>query len=821
MSRSLASDILAEKDKLFSRPFPSAVFHFGGSVGDIYLSEFDALIAGVKHVGCVETWGEYGALSQLLDGMFSTDSMRLRIINHPLFGSPKKRFTDLWAGLGVEGIEVDVYQNFLKTDAPGTILQALMFAGVMRPQSYWPDLCEIELAPISEKYLNFEISFPIDQTDFPNADVDDVGKRANQIYGSLKKVRCHAVVAGPNSVVRATMGTSDTTVPIWDDFYDIVPSSGTVIVGNEKIAYTSKSGAAGARVLGGLTRGSGSTPIESHLKDDVIMQLLNSYIYLVAGHPMVAVDAVYVEYRGKQIPLAPSQYTVNLNNTTLVSGRNLTTITFTSPPLIATKDGASIVDSIGVNDGIGVSDGIGVNDTIGISQSLTETTWTQNTADQSGSQVNVALGATDIAVNFNAQNKTKSSGNFEEQITFRINSITVVPSAVFSVGVVDGNNVEQTIITSGTVGGSATANMIASVYGGIRIRLHTTSNAGYTLGYYIGGKSASYLVSNTVSKTGAATKTGSASKTGSATKTGTVSLSSISSAEKIIGDAILVTGRGYADDGSGTYTGTPNALIEKPADVMHHLARFVSSVPSNRIDAASFQAARADAPSSHKFGGNLIERSSNLKTLMLALGIQSRIKIDWPADKLIARFLKTSYGSPLKTITRDQIGATKSADGIETTLRLSHTPVEDLVNVVNLYYGRRDWGVSNRQDSFTKISKTSDATSITKYRTREQKDRFLFDFIADNNSAMADDLRDFWLARLKEPARVAEFEAFLDQLELLPGDLVALDYLVGASEKFDNLAGANKFLLEELKISPQTPARGQAPMVRLKFREVS
>ncbi len=35
MSRSLSAAVITEKDSLWNRPFYSAVFHFGGSVGDV------------------------------------------------------------------------------------------------------------------------------------------------------------------------------------------------------------------------------------------------------------------------------------------------------------------------------------------------------------------------------------------------------------------------------------------------------------------------------------------------------------------------------------------------------------------------------------------------------------------------------------------------------------------------------------------------------------------------------------------------------------------------------------------------------------------
>ncbi len=60
-----------------------------------------------------------------------------------------------------------------------------------------------------------------------------------------------------------------------------------------------------------------------------------------------------------------------------------------------------------------------------------------------------------------------------------------------------------------------------------------------------------------------------------------------------IGDKQLTaSGNGYLDDADGYYTGTANALIEHPADQLHHLARTIVSIPEEFMARGSFGALR-------------------------------------------------------------------------------------------------------------------------------------------------------------------------------------------------------------------------------------
>jgi hypothetical protein len=101
-----------------------------------------------------------------------------------------------------------------------------------------------------------------------------------------------------------------------------------------------------------------------------------------------------------------------------------------------------------------------------------------------------------------------------------------------------------------------------------------------------------YELSKIVTYVPSLTKTGGASRSGDITKTGTVALTGNSSANTVIGRVVTANIEGYKDDGSGTYTGTPDALIERPDHVFKHLLVSVMGETSGDIG-ASFAASGA------------------------------------------------------------------------------------------------------------------------------------------------------------------------------------------------------------------------------------
>lgn len=940
MSRSLAAAFVTEKNRLWAEPFNSAVFHFGGTVGDIFVSDRDVTISANVHKGVVKEWGEHEESVDPADGNFQIASRTITLNNFPIFGSPAKRFTDLWSGIGVEGVEVDFYQNFRQIGTT-TILQELAFKYVCNPVDYTPITVTLELISVSEKYLGLkEVSEPIDRSDFPLASMDAIGKRAPVIYGSAKKVQAQAVKAVPGSILREAMTSSQTTASVYDEIWDILPSSGSGQIGAEKFSYTGKGGVAGSRTLTGLTRGADGTTAEAHNAGEAVFFFPGDFIYLVAGHKVKAISKVYVRQGDKFIPVDASRYTVELGNTTLVSGRTLAIIKFTVPAL-----------------------------------------QTERLYEQKGT-----FNATGSYINFGGQDKTKNSGKFEYALMWEADPTTIGageqvyilratspgsehPNLILIEGDAAGkvvNNVGSPYefvdnhfheLESGTnrfdIGhlgvtinvegatvkyraASAIDDPLASLQPEQRV-VHLQKASGTTVDVSsgtgvtyavpfgtqektkIGGKfryrfrwsgfvydkanSKFYIKRHTNSSTETPLVFYQANSAGqeivnlstveweddhwhdaSTTRRFEVVFSKVigsftivqrfsifpvevqydiqnpgaavhvdhllptSTADLVNGGKVFVDVDGYQDDGIGTYTGVANALIEKPADILHHLARVVGGVPAGYVNSAAFVTARNNSPTSYKLSGVLTDRSANLKTLMLVLAQQTRLHVDWPADKLTCYLeFYGGFGPPasLKQMTEDNV----MEDGGDTSLRASRTPLEEIINVINLRHGR-DWSMARDEGAFLSVRpEARDASSVTKYGERKDDEQFWYDFIDKDNSSMADEIRDFKLARFKEPARRLKFNCKLDQFELLPGDIFTMRFYskqpgtsggitmpaggivvpVGgivvetatAGEFFDNLDGTQKFLVEAVRHHPGNGREESPTRMAMTMREVS
>jgi len=84
---------------------------------------------------------------------------------------------------------------------------------------------------------------------------------------------------------------------------------------------------------------------------------------------------------------------------------------------------------------------------------------------------------------------------------------------------------------------------------------------------------------------------------------------------------------GYADDGSGTYTGSASAAIQKAPDVAYWLLRVAMGLTSSQLDAASFVAARAGASTLAAYIGALGEETIEIGEILERIGAGSHADI--------------------------------------------------------------------------------------------------------------------------------------------------------------------------------------------------
>lgn len=936
----LTSDYKIELARKAAAPLMSAVFHFPAPTGDVFVSDRECTIGGQAHRGPVASFGNYKESLKARDGNFQIGHMPMEILNTPIFGAPAARFSDLWAGVALEGLEVDVYQNFRQ--AGGTILQAPFHSFVMRRGIYTPRTCAFDLISVSEKYLDKkEIGFLIDQTDFPRASLRAVGQRANILYGPAKRAKAHAIEANPASPLRAAMDSVQTVIPIAQQFYDIVNSAGRVQIGIEQIDYTGKS--ATGPSLTGCTRGVNETTADAHPAGAVVFSLLSEYAFLAAGHAVKAGSKVYIKKGDAEIPVDPSRYSFATADSSFVSGKTLSLIRFSQPPLKAERTytqtriftgtsgtltlaagGSSFAKTlllgpanfpkssghyeVTINWHLDTGGEHGLQFSISTAPSLTlyeadvnnqpivnwapyvfttdsiisrtfqlaklsgsgTATFTQTAIvdslsivyqvatslldllpagsqgsettikqEATGGQLRILAGGTtgSIVVNFDAQNQAKSSGRFR----YNISSSGGGDTASIRIELIRAGESTIVLFDSDADGHRLIDHVGAGAYAFEGDIWHNSVTV--TLRKKVGTLSVNSVLSVALMTVEYDVANPSAAAPGG-------ELLDQSTADLIIGGEVLFDGEGFQDDGVGTYTGSAGALIENPADVLHHLARFVGGVPVGRIDVPAFAQARADLPAYYKLGGVVTERSSNLKELLLALGLQSRLRPDWPIDKLTVRALKTSYsftlydGAP-KILTENQVAA--DGDGRKepcvSTLKIDFSDPNDIINSFKILYGR-DFSVARGAESFRKSTAVfEDVASINTNGLRQQAERFWCDFITEDNAAMANDMGAFWLVRLKNTARIVSLDCFLDQFPVINGDVIGLNFAAqkggtGASffpytfpitfgaaglpgEIFDGWNGTQMLLVEQFERRPGSARDKRGDRMALVLREVS
>lgn len=124
---------------------------------------------------------------------------------------------------------------------------------------------------------------------YPMIDPAELGQWPNAGYGSLEAVRCHLVEAGAASALASDMDASSTTMTLADaSRFPAAPFD--VQVGMELMRATSVDG----NTLT-VQRADGGTRAAAHSMNLIAYECRPRYVYLVAEHPVKAIDALYID----------------------------------------------------------------------------------------------------------------------------------------------------------------------------------------------------------------------------------------------------------------------------------------------------------------------------------------------------------------------------------------------------------------------------------------------------------------------------------------------------------------------------------------------
>jgi len=228
----------------------------------------------------VSGWGELsqGASGGIGDYQISTFSVSCLIDT-----DATPNIDDLASG-NIEGESVEIYSWFHGlTDAP-----LLMFTGFIR------DTEQSSETSINMTFEDESVKFERDnfgtiatQATYPQIDVDDIGKIEPVVFGTVNRIPAIGAVVGARTSLLANISITQTTITISDssafsvgdqfsvdseDFYITSVVNGTTIT---------------------VTRGYNATGAITHGLGSPVLQILNQFIYLLAGEPVDSINSIF------------------------------------------------------------------------------------------------------------------------------------------------------------------------------------------------------------------------------------------------------------------------------------------------------------------------------------------------------------------------------------------------------------------------------------------------------------------------------------------------------------------------------------------------
>ncbi len=235
--------------------------------------------------------------------------------------------------------------------------------------------------------------------------------------------------------------------------------------------------------------------------------------------------------------------------------------------------------------------------------------------------------------------------------------------------------------------------------------------------------------------------------------------------EVVFSNEVTCEVTGLIDDGSGTYTGTPNAVITRPDHVRKYILSARGGLPVAYIDPTSFANAGIRYAGLAYYFDGLLDADLTVREAEKKLARQSRSRFFWNAGRAkIAVQEKLADWS----IVRD-LGA---SDLRLRALSVTRKRVANLVNTIRLFYSR-DWTSKEGGSKDYKASvNDNDTDSVTQHGVREKRDDYLFDCVS--RDAMAADLLDFYVEEGAQAGAFYTAEAYLGQFELEKNDIITI-----------------------------------------------
>lgn len=595
----------------------------------------------------------------------------------------------------------------------------------------------------------------INATDWPSADPDAIGQVIPWGFGTHTDHPAYPVDAGALDALAADIDDTDTTIAVSSaTAFALFPASGTLQIEDEQITYTGK----GTLTFTGCTRGAGGTTAAAHVAGRPVWEIQASYVYLVSEHAYQAVSAVRVA----GVLIDPASYTVSLAGPTTITftGKPVvkkTVAVTTQPTFTAAVTSEQSPGSIAVTGeqspgAISTTAEHGHSTNTGSHDHDTEIS--RHEYHSSPSSIPGTITAT-ADVTFANTPKSGTTANFHIRVTnksgtwvFRVNGGATLIS---DLGGALASNVEDYYCTQSSPGTSyqiantagATPSLTVAIVERDIVQTQASS-ADAAAGV---SASATGATASSMASLSGATAANMASLAGSTAVGLTRTVDAVvSAADLVVGGAVTCDVQAIPDDGSGTYTGTPNAAILNPADQLKWLLHEkLGLTVASWIHATSWAAARAAWAAAGIEGHWIVTDAIDSSELLERLRWSLCARCYQRADGTFALHVLPLAGSAVKTFTEAADIAGDAAGGH--AIRVGLTPITDLYNEVFVCYGKRLSG-----GGYAGYVSASDATS----QSTNRMTRTLIlenDFLTDATDAQW--VADTYLAQHKDRGYLA------------------------------------------------------------------
>jgi hypothetical protein len=688
-----------------------------------------------------------------------------------------------------QGLQLNIWQWF--EDLAEVDLEAI-FTGTISDKPIY-DFYNFRLTAIDiGKFFDDEIADVLEASTYTNADPDDIDKLLPVVYGENKNHTCLAIIAGASSTLVNDISAGATSIELSDA--SAFPSSGTVIIGTEDdITYSGKS----SNTLTGVANVS-----LDYSRSTTVLEKVASLKYMVANHPVKTIDNVRILPFGQPIDAAvrldPADFTATVDDsgiasvtvTDIAGVQKVVDVAVTQQPDFDNQQSQTSPTHLHTTTAVISIKRAATGDGGGPFSNRTNAYDGDDNTKATVSQATLA----ELQLNFS----TTNLGTIQEVRVVIKSSHSAAATSYVKVGI----TAPQSILLGSTL---ATRTFVTNLTSWSELRAvaqkgntepTSTTMSVYEMFFEIDYTPTIASTAVTVNQSVAAAIAGAA---------GTEVVVGGNSVADTLGGPLVVDVDGYKDDASGTITGTPNALIERPSHVLQHLIENYSNGGTTiNIDVSgSFTDTNNNLPASYKFAFIVSERVQTNR-LFNMLALQAFTRFTWSPEGYATLKIIDVTTAPVadKTIDNDVDGLLDERRQLQGSVTLPS--IDQIFNNIDIFYNRNPVnGGWFDQKSYGSHASQTDSTSIDDFGTRRRQ---FFAFAIGDNSTMADAVAVNYKNLYSSSRKVISFVSWLKNFELEVGDIINLTI-----DQID--VGARLF--EVLKINNFLPSRNRGP--RLSF----